>query len=151
MNQPFSARKRACGVDKSIDELIGIVARLRARDGCPWDREQTHESIIPDMLDEVYDRCKKSVAEETPENHVNLLYDLYTDEEISGKIGDIVRPEKFNSGLEIVYQTVTNLHKAIPNHSGDWYFTGNFPTIGGNRVVNKAFINFMEGNLVRAY
>ena len=103
------------------------------------------------MLDEVYDRCKKSLTEETPENHVNLLYDLYSDEEISAKIGDIVRPKAFNSGLEIVYQTVTNLHKAIPNHSGDWYFTGNFPTIGGNRVVNKAFINFMEGKLVRAY
>ena len=103
------------------------------------------------MLDEVYDLCKKSLAEESPENHVNLLYDQYSDEEISRKIGDIVRPKGFKPELEIVYQTVANLHKAIPNHSGDWYFTGNFPTIGGNRVVNKAFVNFMEGKLVRAY
>ena len=56
-----------------------------------------------------------------------------------------------NAELEVIYQTVENLHKAIPKHTGDWYFTGDFPTPGGNRVVNTAFINFMEGKLVRAY
>ena len=103
------------------------------------------------LLDEVYTRCKESIGDKIQHNHVNLLYDQYTDDQISDKIKDIVMPDSFNSELEIVYQTVENLHKAIPNHSGDWYFTGNFPTNGGNRVVNKAFINFMEGKLVRAY
>ena len=103
------------------------------------------------LLDEVYDRCKQSLNEDIPENHVNLLYDQYSYEDISNKIGEIVRPKGFKAELEIVYQTVDNLHKAIPHHTGDWYFTGNFPTNGGNRVVNKAFINFMEGKLVRAY
>jgi amidophosphoribosyltransferase len=103
------------------------------------------------LLDEVYEKCLASKNEDAPLNHVNLLYDQYTAEEISEMIGNIVRPEGFEAELQIVYQTVDNLHRAIPHHSGDWYFTGNFPTKGGNRVVNKSFINFMEGKLVRAY
>jgi amidophosphoribosyltransferase len=62
-----------------------------------------------------------------------------------------VRPEGMKADLEVVYQTVDNLHKACPNNLGDWYFTGNYPTPGGNRVVNKAFLNFMEGKELRAY
>jgi amidophosphoribosyltransferase len=103
------------------------------------------------LLDEVYERCKTTPGEKTPVNHVNFLYDQYSQQQISAKIKDIVMPAGFKAELEIVYQTVENLHKAIPNHSGDWYFTGNFPTDGGNKVVNKAFVNFIEGKLVRAY
>jgi amidophosphoribosyltransferase len=102
-------------------------------------------------LDEVYEQCKVAVEKNDPNNYVNQLYDLFSVEEISEKIGEIVKPEILNADLEIVYQTVDNLHKAIPNHTGDWYFTGDFPTPGGNRVVNKAFVNYMEGKLVRAY
>jgi len=75
----------------------------------------------------------------------------FTDNEVSEKIADIVRPKDIKAEIAVIYQTVDNLHKACPNHSGDWYFTGNYPTDGGNKVVNKAFVNFMEGKLVRAY
>ena len=109
------------------------------------------ENGLESKLNDVYEECKVAVENRDPKNYVNQLYDLFGVDEISTKIAEIVKPEILNSELEIVYQTVDNLHKAIPNHSGDWYFTGNFPTPGGNRVVNKAFINYMEGNLVRAY
>ena len=79
------------------------------------------------------------------------LYDQFTYEEVSNKITEIVRPEGLKAELEVVYQTVEKLHDACPKNLGDWYFTGNYPTPGGNRVVNKAFINFMEGKEVRAY
>jgi amidophosphoribosyltransferase len=106
---------------------------------------------MENKLTEVYEQCKVAVENNDSVNHVNQLYDIFTAEEISEKIGEIVKPAILKSDLEIVYQTVNNLHRAIPNHSGDWYFTGNFPTPGGNRVVNKAFVNYMEGKLVRAY
>ena len=106
---------------------------------------------MEDKLEEAYQQCKAAVENNDPENYVNQLYALFTVDEISAKIGEIVKPDILTSELEIVYQTVDNLHKAIPHHSGDWYFTGDFPTAGGNRVVNKAFVNYMEGKLVRAY
>ena len=74
-----------------------------------------------------------------------------TDAEISAKISEIVRPEDMNAELEVVFQTVENLHKAIPHHTGDWYFTGDYPTEGGMKVVNRSYGNYMEGKLVRAY
>ncbi len=103
------------------------------------------------LLGEVYEQCTRALNEENPENYVKRLYDQFTPEEISEKITDIVRPTGMNAELEVVFQTVENLHKAIPHHSGDWYFTGNFPTRGGTRVANKAYVNYMEGKLVRAY
>lgn len=103
------------------------------------------------MMEEVYELCKQSLAKKEPVNHVNKLYDLFSYEEISGKIAEIVKPEEMTSELEVIYQTVDNLHKACQNHHGDWYFTGNFPTPGGVRVANQSFVNFMEGKLVRAY
>jgi len=109
------------------------------------------ENNMEAKLNEVHEQCLVAVENNDPTNYVNQLYELFTVEEVSEKITEIVKPDILNSELEIVYQTVDNLHKAIPNHSGDWYFTGNFPTPGGNRVVNKAFVNYMEGNLVRAY
>ena len=109
------------------------------------------ENGMENKLDEVYEQCKVAVENNDPVNYVNQLYELFTVDEVSAKISEIVKPEVLNSELEIVYQTVDNLHKAIPNHIGDWYFTGNFPTPGGIRVVNKAFVNYMEGKLVRAY
>lgn len=103
------------------------------------------------LLGEVYEQCTRALNEENPENYVKRLYEQFTAEEISEKITDIVRPAGMKAELEVVFQTVENLHKAIPHHSGDWYFTGNFPTRGGTRVANKAYINYMEGKLVRAY
>lgn len=104
-----------------------------------------------DLLDEVFDKCLASQTEKNPVNHVNELYAPFTYEEISEKITEIVKPEGMKAEVEVVYQTVDDLHKACPNHLGDWYFTGDYPTPGGNRVVNRAFINYMKGVEVRAY
>lgn len=103
-------------------------------------------------LEEVYERCNKSkISHEGSPNYVQSLYDLFTHEQLSDKIADIVRPKDMKAELAVIYQTVENLHVACPNHQGDWYFTGNYPTEGGNKVVNTAFANFMEGKMVRAY
>ena len=103
------------------------------------------------LLDEVYNKCIASISQIEVPNYVKEVYAPFTDEEISAKIAEIVTPSHLKASVEIVYQTVENLHKACPKHLGDWYFTGNYPTAGGNRVVNRAFVNYMEGKLVRAY
>lgn len=101
------------------------------------------------LLGEVYEQCRS--RNDGDENFVKKLYKLFTPEEISDKIADIVRPEGMKAELQVVFQTIENLHKAIPMHKGDWYFTGNFPTPGGMKVANKSFMNYMDGKLVRAY
>jgi amidophosphoribosyltransferase len=103
------------------------------------------------LLGEVYEQCQQAWQNGEPVNHVKKLYEQYTYEEISEKITDIVRPADMKAELEVIFQTVDNLHKAIPNHIGDWYFTGNYPTPGGMRVVNRSYLNYMDGKLVRAY
>ena len=85
------------------------------------------------------------------QNFVKEIYDPFTDEQISDKIAELLSDESIKAEVKIIFQTVENLHKACPKHLGDWYFTGNYPTVGGNRVVNRAFINFYEGNKERAY
>lgn len=84
-------------------------------------------------------------------NVVKKIYEPFTDKEISDKIAQLLRPGNIQAETAIIYQSVDNLHKACPNHQGDWYFTGDYPTPGGNRVVNKAFINYIDGNNERAY
>ncbi|WP_010522603.1 amidophosphoribosyltransferase [Aquimarina agarivorans] len=105
------------------------------------------------LVDEVYQKCKKQedLDDNDVVNFVNEIYDGFTDEQISDKISELLTEESVTAEVKIIYQTVKNLHKACPNNLGDWYFTGNYPTPGGNRVVNKAFINFYEGNNERAY
>lgn len=103
------------------------------------------------LLGEVYEQCQQAWQNGEPVNHVKKLYQQFTYEEISEKITDIVRPADMKADLEVIFQTVDNLHKAIPAHSGDWYFTGNYPTPGGMRVVNRSYLNYMDGKLVRAY
>lgn len=111
------------------------------------------ERGIENILDEVNLKCLLALENgtATSENFVKAIYAPFTDEEISDKIAEIVKPKNLQAELSIVYQTVTNLNLACPNHLGDWYFTGNFPTLGGNQVVNKSFVNFMKGIEVRAY
>lgn len=111
------------------------------------------ERGLENILDEVNLRCLNALENGTAEkeNFVKAIYAPFTDEEISDKIAEIVRPKGLKAELSIVYQTVANLNVACPDHLGDWYFTGNFPTPGGNQVVNKAFVNFMKGVEVRAY
>ncbi len=103
------------------------------------------------LLDDVYNKCIASIGQKDAPNYVKEIYAPFTYEEVSAKISEIITPKHVTAKVEIVYQTVENLHKACPKHLGDWYFTGDYPTPGGNRVVNKAFVNYMEGKLVRAY
>ncbi|MFN7313633.1 MAG: amidophosphoribosyltransferase [Bacteroidota bacterium] len=104
-------------------------------------------------LDEVYAKCKAQEHKPKEEvvNYLKELYDLFTDDQISEKVAEIIRPADLDAEVSVIYQSIENLHVACPNHAGDWYFSGNYPTPGGNKVVNKAFINFMEGNTARAY
>ncbi|MDG0974403.1 MAG: amidophosphoribosyltransferase [Crocinitomicaceae bacterium] len=105
------------------------------------------------IIDEVYRRCKEQehVPKEQIRNHVKAIYEPFTDDEVSAKIAELLKPVDIKAEVKIVYQTVDNLHKACPNNTGDWYFTGNYPTPGGNKVVNRAFMNYIEGNTNRAY
>jgi amidophosphoribosyltransferase len=103
-------------------------------------------------LDEVYQKCLQAMQMpvEQTQNHVKELYELFSYQDISNEVAHLIS-EGINAEVKVIFQTVENLHKACPNHSGDWYFTGNYPTKGGNRVANRAFINFMEGKKIRAY
>jgi amidophosphoribosyltransferase len=105
------------------------------------------------VVEEVYHKCieQTDLADKHVQNFVKEVYDPFTDEEISDKISELLSDESINAEVKIIFQPVENLHKACPEHLGDWYFTGNYPTVGGNRVVNRAFINFYEGNKERAY
>ena len=106
-----------------------------------------------DLIEAVYKKCLSQVnlTDDKVVNYVKEIYAPFSNEEISGKIRDLLLPKDFASEVEVIFQTVENLHRACPENLGDWYFTGNYPTNGGNRVVNRAFINFYEGNKERAY
>lgn len=105
------------------------------------------------IIEEVYQKCKASLLlpKEEIVNHVKDIYRPFTQEEISAQITKIITPDNIKAEVKVIYQTLDNLHVACPNHSGDWYFSGNYPTPGGNKVVNKAFVNWKEGNNQRAY
>ena len=105
------------------------------------------------VIDEVYRKCKEQqhLPKEEMVNYVKEIYRPFSDEEISGKIAQLLKPAECRCEVEIVYQSVDNLHLACPNDLGDWYFTGDYPTPGGNKVVNTAFINYIEGIDGRAY
>tara|TARA_R110001592_G_scaffold99005_5_gene282229 strand:- start:3093 stop:4991 length:1899 start_codon:yes stop_codon:yes gene_type:complete len=105
------------------------------------------------LITDVYNKCKaqENHPKEQIVNHVKEIYDAFTAEEISKKISELLTPPTINAEVDIVYQTIEGLHDACPNHTGDWYFTGNYPTPGGNKVVNKAFIYYYEGRNERAY
>ena len=105
------------------------------------------------IIEEVYEACKfqLSVPKDQCVNEVKRIYEPFSDDEISKKIADLLTPAELSSEVQIIFQQVENLHKACPGHTGDWYFTGDYPTPGGNRVVNKAFVNWIENKNVRAY
>lgn len=103
------------------------------------------------LLGEVYEQCLRAPQDEVQQNHVKRLYEQFTNEQLSAKISEIVRPSDMHAEVQVVFQTVENLHKAIPHHEGDWYFTGNYPTLGGMKVANRSYVNYMDGKLVRAY
>ena len=105
------------------------------------------------LIQEVYEQAKEQekLKKEELINVVKLIYAPFSDEQISKKIAELLRPSNIQAEVEIIYQRVENLHRACPQNPGDWYFTGNYPTPGGNKVVNTSFINYIEGKNVRAY
>lgn len=111
---------------------------------------ETHKTYI---IDQVYKKSKEQekLPKELVKNYVKEIFDPFSAEEISAKISQLLTPPDMKSEVEIIYQSIGGLHDACPNDKGDWYFTGNYPTLGGNKVVNKAFINYIEGKNERAY
>ena len=105
------------------------------------------------IIDEVYRKSKEQEfsPKEQIVNYVKEIYEPFTAQEISDKIAEMLTPPDINAEVRIVYQTIEDLHESCPGNTGDWYFTGDYPTPGGNKVVNKAFINFIEGKNERAY
>ncbi len=132
------------GIDMArLEKLVAFQAAMALH------KENGNEKIIED----IYHKCKKQIDFKDTDviNHVKELYAPFTAEEISVKIAEIISNKSINSEVKVIFQSVNDLHKACPNNLGDWYFTGDYPTPGGNRVVNKAYINFFEGNPERAY
>lgn len=131
------------GIDMArLEDLIAFQAALSLH------KKHNTEHVIQ----EIYEKCLEQVNKDDLKmiNHVKKLYEPFTDEEISDEIAQLVG-ENIKSDLKIIFQSVEDLHKACPKNLGDWYFTGNYPTAGGNRVVNRAYINFYEGINERAY
>jgi amidophosphoribosyltransferase len=132
------------GIDMSkIREFVAFRAMLALL------KEKGLEYLKEEVLDEAMRHFSNNKAHK--ENFVKRLFEVFDYHEVSAKIAEIIKPSDLQAELAVVYQTVENLNKACPKNLGDWYFTGNYPTKGGNKVVNKAYINFMEGKEVRAY
>jgi amidophosphoribosyltransferase len=111
------------------------------------------ERGMSNVIEETYQKIKALEVNGAlhTENLVRLLYKPFTPEEISDKIAQLITPSNVNIPVEVIYQTIEDLHECCPTNTGDWYFTGNYPTPGGNKVCNKAFTNYVEGNNVRGY
>jgi amidophosphoribosyltransferase len=132
------------GIDMSrMGEFVAFEAAISLL------KEMDREDIILD----VYQKCKDSakLPKEDVKNYVKEIYSLFTDQQISDRIAQIITPKEIKCKVEVLYQTLDNLHIACPDHTGDWYFSGDYPTPGGNKVVNRAFVNWMEGKNQRAY
>ena len=132
------------GIDMArIGDLVAFRAAI----------ELLEENNMESVIDEVYERCKEQLELGVNEmkNFVRDIYKPFTAEQISAKIAEIVKPKDCKADLQIIFQKIEDLHRACPNHTGDWYFTGNYPTPGGNKVVSRAFVNYMQGSNERAY
>jgi amidophosphoribosyltransferase len=115
--------------------------------------ELMKEKNKTNCLKELHERCKELSRNNQlhTENVVKQLYKQFTAEEISAKIAQLITPPGMVIPVDVIFQSIEDLHRSCPNNLGDWYFTGNYPTPGGNKVVNKAFMNYMEGKNVRGY
>ena len=141
---PQSRYPDCYGIDMArLEDLIAFKAMLALL--------EEHNKY--DMIQDVYTKCKSQehLEDTLIKNYVKPLYDQFTADEISNKISELLCDESVNAEVQILFQSVTTLNEACPHNLGDWYFTGDYPTPGGNRVVNRAFINFYEGNKERAY
>jgi amidophosphoribosyltransferase len=112
-------------------------------------KDTGRESIIKTIYKAAIIELSKPVEE--MKNLVREIYKPFNTEEISAKISSMLKSDEIKSEVQIVFQSIEGLHKACPGHTGDWYFTGNYPTPGGNKVVNQSFINYVEGRNIRAY
>jgi len=132
------------GIDMSV---LGNFVAFKALVALLKESGQEH------LLHKTYKKCKKqeSLPPKKMKNHLQKLYALFPYEQVSDKIAEIVTPKDIKPKVKVIYQTIEGLHKACPNNKGDWYFSGNYPTPGGFKVVNSAFINYMENKNVRAY
>ena len=133
------------GIDMArLEEFIAFRAALALHKD-----DGTHNTVIQS----IYEKCIKSKEDKViaPPNYVKAIYDPYTDEQISEKISQILKNDSIKADVEVIFQKVSGLHKACPDNLGDWYFTGDYPTPGGCRVVNQAFINYVDKNKNRAY
>ena len=127
------------GIDMSrMSEFIAFRAAIELL------KERGREDIIKDVYRK--SKAQENLPKEEIKNYVKEIYAPFTDEEIADKISEMLKPEGVNAEVKLVFQTIEDTHRAIPHHTGDWYFSGDYPTPGGNRLVNKAFINFYEGN-----
>jgi len=114
--------------------------------------ELLKESGQESVLEDVYQDAKAELLkEENIVNHVKRVYRPFSVEQISQKIAELVRPENFQIPIKIIFQSLENLHLSSPEHTGDWYFSGDYPTPGGMKVVNRAYVNWFEGNNERSY
>jgi len=130
------------GIDMArLDHFIAFKAAIALL-------EETNKRVI---VENVYNNCKNNTGENNTENFVKAIYKPFTYEQISNKIAQLLKTKDINADIEVIYQSIDNLHKACPKNKGDWYFTGDYPTKGGIRVVNNAFINYYEGKDKRAY
>jgi len=132
------------GIDMArLEDLVAFRAAL----------ELLKEAGRYELVEEVYEKCKEQVdlEDQDVQNFVKEIYEPFSDQQISDKISELLCDPEINADVKVIYQTVENLHKACPKNLGDWYFTGDYPTPGGNRVVNRAFMNFFEGKKDRAY
>jgi len=132
------------GIDMS---KLGDFIAFRAAIALLKERNMEH------VLTEVHEKIKElaRTGQLHTENVVRQVYKPFTTEEISDKIAQLITPAEISIPVEVIYQTIEDLHDSCPTNTGDWYFTGNYPTPGGNKVVNKAFLNFIEGKNVRGY
>ena len=112
-------------------------------------RETGQEHVLTDLLNRCKDLQRNNQLH--TENLVRQVYKPFSLEQITDKIAQLITPKDFNIPVQVIFQTIESLHESCPNNKGDWYFTGNYPTPGGNRVCNRAFMNFMEGKNVRGY
>jgi amidophosphoribosyltransferase len=115
--------------------------------------ELLRENNMECLLDDIYHKCQELLQKDELHtvNLVRQVYKPFTTEQISKKIAQLITPADIDFPVEVIYQTIEDLHASCPTNTGDWYFTGNYPTPGGNKVVNKAFINYMEGKNARGY
>jgi amidophosphoribosyltransferase len=133
------------GIDMArLEDFVAFRAALELHKA-----QGTYDEVVQD----IYKKCKAQdeLSKTAVDNYVKAIYDPFTYEQVSDKIAELLCDQGTRAKVKVIYQTVDNLHKACPDHLGDWYFTGNYPTIGGSKIVNRAFINFVEGNKKRAY